>query len=236
MPDSVPNYLFTDAAGKVFAVFPGGITVQAGTAPAFLQPIGRRVMWTKDGSPSGAMVAELYAYDDASGHTLVSAAYLDRATDPTRQVATASYGAAAIDGATTGQSQLVTTAITNGDSTVQAYAGTHVNTILENHDRSDFARLHATYRSVLVSGGVTAAGARNYGVGFSVVRTGVGIYQITWDSPFPSDYAFSFGSDQGAPLDVLWTGAKLNSPTVHTLQGGVHADSFFNFIAMWCEV
>lgn len=85
-----------------------------------------------------------------------------------------------------------------------------------------------------VSGGVTNAGAKNYGTGFTVARTGAGLYTVTYTTAFPSQPAIQFGSDNGTFLRIFFSSASASS--VHIVvqdAAGVAADAFINFTATY---
>lgn len=86
----------------------------------------------------------------------------------------------------------------------------------------------------VLSGGVTDVGAVNYGAGFSVARTGTGVYAVTFDRPFKASYALTFGSDQGVALPrSYWSAQSLSGFTASIKDSsGVLTDAFWNFTAV----
>ncbi|HTE61710.1 MAG TPA: hypothetical protein VK631_15260 [Solirubrobacteraceae bacterium] len=85
----------------------------------------------------------------------------------------------------------------------------------------------------IVAGGVTGAGAVNYGDGFSVARTGVGVYNVTLRRPYPGQYARLFGSDQGAALVPYYTAPGPGIFTAHVVDlSGTHVDAFWSFLTV----
>lgn len=83
----------------------------------------------------------------------------------------------------------------------------------------------------VISGQVNGAtGAVTNGTGFACVRTGVGVYVITFTAAFTTQYTMFFTTDQGAPITTWWTGAGVGGFTMHTGDlAGAPADRFFEF-------
>lgn len=73
MPDGSPNYLTQNADGSVSALFSGGVKIFAGTTTT--PPDTRKVTWVRESS--GALVAQIKAYDDQSGGNLYTSWDLD---------------------------------------------------------------------------------------------------------------------------------------------------------------
>jgi hypothetical protein len=91
----------------------------------------------------------------------------------------------------------------------------------------------STYQRI-VSGGITNGGAKNYGTGFSVSRTGVGVYVVVFTRPFPASPAVSFGSDNGTPLATFWTAGSANGFTANVVNLAAAAvDAYINFTATY---
>jgi hypothetical protein len=61
-----------------------------------------------------------------------------------------------------------------------------------------------------LSGTVTSAGVVNLGTGFSVVRTGVGAYQITFTEPFRGVISVTGSAQQGALSYIVAFGNLTN--------------------------
>jgi hypothetical protein len=91
----------------------------------------------------------------------------------------------------------------------------------------------STYQRI-VSGGVTNGGAKNYGTGFSVTRTGVGVYVVVFTKAFPGQQAVSFGSDNGGPLATYGTAFGVGGFTANVVNlAGAFVDAFINFTATY---
>lgn len=176
-----------------------------------------RIRWLS--TSGGGLVAQLFAYELAGKSHVELLADKDGAA-----IAALEANAVPTDAA---QTALTATAV----ATEAAQA-----TIIAADGSSSFAQLlGATARSQMIAGGVTDAGATNYGTGFTVARVGVGLYQLTYEAPFLAQPAFIVGTDQGSPLEWSWTtgtGSALTGPRVATQQGGVLADSFWSFFAI----
>jgi hypothetical protein len=85
----------------------------------------------------------------------------------------------------------------------------------------------------IMSGGVTPAGAVNYGSGFTVARTGVGVFVVTFSVPFAATYALGFGSDNGNPQTSYYSASTLGGFTAQiTNLAGANVDQFWNFQAI----
>jgi hypothetical protein len=84
-----------------------------------------------------------------------------------------------------------------------------------------------------VFGGITNTGDVNYGTGFSSESDGVGIYTVTFDTPFTGgQYILQFGSDNGNPLAPYYSSSADDGFTVHVVNlAGTHVDAYINFQA-----
>lgn len=230
MPESVPNYLFTDVNGLTGAAFPGGIilpSVLGASNPSAFQS----ARWTIGGGLGNPLTALIYSgADNALTRTLTSLFNPDLGDagpllSRRRAELQLQYGVKGVNQAsaslilldTVGLRELVL-GISNGGGTTPL---------------SSFAQLSpGPFQSQVLVGGVTAAGAVNYGKGFTVVRTGVGTYDLTYTVPFGANPAFIVGTDQGTSITWDWQVDAIGGPIVHTAVGGVLADVFWNFIAI----
>lgn len=85
----------------------------------------------------------------------------------------------------------------------------------------------------VVSGGVTNGGAVNYGSGFSVSRTGVGVFVVVYSTPFALQPALQFGSDNGNAQATYFSAATVNGFTAQVVNlAGANVDQFWNFTAV----
>jgi hypothetical protein len=85
----------------------------------------------------------------------------------------------------------------------------------------------------IVAGGVTDAGAVNYGPGFSATKTGTGLYTVTYDVPFSAQPSLGFGSDQGTFLRIFYSSSDEASVDVVVQNAaGAAVDAYFSFQAI----
>ncbi|MES2474469.1 MAG: hypothetical protein V4640_01720 [Verrucomicrobiota bacterium] len=86
----------------------------------------------------------------------------------------------------------------------------------------------------IVRGMVTTSGTINSGSGFTVNKTGVGTYEITYSSAFADTPAIIVTVEEAtAPQIATYTGIGSSSITVKIwTTGGAPVDSFFSFTAM----
>lgn len=171
MPDITPLYLVTLPSGDVQAVFPGGVQILAGDTVS--PPDERKVTWVRQSD--GALVASVDAYSIGSN---------DQATwrlfDP--------------DNPTNRNANLIQKLdAASGRATVTAHAQTVGNaatrTIVDDLGQSSFIQSGGGVgKNIDLWGGVTAAGGiLNAGSGqWSVVRTALGTYTLTFTTPFSS--------------------------------------------------
>jgi hypothetical protein len=86
----------------------------------------------------------------------------------------------------------------------------------------------------VIAGNISNAGAKNGGVGFTVSRTGVGVYPVVFSLPFPSFPVIQFGSDNGSPLGTFWLAGSATGFTAHVVNlAGTPVDAFINFTAIY---
>lgn len=137
-----PNYLTVGADGTVGAVFPGGVTIPAGTN--LTPPDERKIRWLRD--TDGALVAQII------GWTAGTAAEQQHSAVAPGGVSRAQLTLDVDDSAAVG-SQAIAQAVAVGANSVA-----HRATIIDDTDRSSFARLGAGVSQRLFSlGAVTTA-------------------------------------------------------------------------------
>lgn len=227
MPDGVPNYLSTDAAGLVSATFPGGIRVQADLLGPPQNP-AHSVTWLS--GPNGAAVASI-------GTTY----------NPTfPESSTTTYVADTIQGARAGiQAQAFTTGLdpnTYVDAVVNNPAVQSVR-LIDGANHSSFVRLGGFLSNARVLAGWVAANGAivsppTTGPGFGVVHTGTGVYDIQF--PQKGVAAIPLASPivgSGHVLTEQWIALSGTNATVAWADTGtgVAFDTQFGFLLIFMD-
>lgn len=241
LPSITPTLIRTTADGDIVAVFPGGVEINAdefafGGRPSHdgtvQSPVENVIVWKRESN--GAVVATIQAYKQTGfASQSINAADFTVENDETVNDNFVKLGLA-LNRSIPGRSSVYGSAQDDGGNRYDA-------TLIDSDGKSTFPKLYAQGDTRIILGETTAAGGisndplnQGGGATFSVNRTAVGAYTVTYGNAFASPAVVVVCAVGAGAITakVGTSGAATFTVGTFTTTTGANVDAAFAFWAM----